>query len=294
MKHEGMDFRESLEHLARRVGIPLPEREQTPAEKRRRRQADRLRKVLALAARYFQYVLWQTDKGSAACEYLNDRGFSEDIVKSFQLGYAPDAWGALLNALTKRGHSPQLLERAGLVSPRQEGTGHYDRFRNRLMFTICDHRGRVVGFGGRTLGDEQPKYLNSPETPVFGKRKLWYGLHRAKQAVRRKEQALVMEGYTDVLAAHQFGFEQAVASLGTALSPEQAKQLARFAPEVVIAYDADTAGGAATARGLELFENSGSRVKVIRMPDGADPDDVLREEGRQGFARLLQEARPLV
>jgi len=294
MKKEGMEFREALEYLARRAGIPMPETRQTPAQKKRTRERQRLLEVIKLAARYYQYVLLKTPQGESARRYLEGRGVSPEMIDTFGLGYAPDSWTALFNALNKRGYSGDVLERAGLVSLRRDGSGYYDRFRDRVMFPIRDLTGRVIAFGGRILSEGEPKYLNSPETPVFSKRHTWYGLDAAKGVIRKKERALVMEGYMDVLTAHQFGFDEAVASLGTALSPEQAKRLVRFASSVVIAYDADAAGSDATFRGLELFEQLGCAVRVMRLPEGFDPDDVLRQKGQEYFLGLLEESPPLI
>jgi DNA primase len=286
MRREGCDFPEAVERLAARAGVRLPERR--GPNPRLQSQRDRLARVLDDASAFFREHL------PAAAAYLSRRGVSEETARRFGLGFAPPEWDALLRALTRRGHEPQTLAEAGLVAARPAGDGYYDRFRGRLMFPIHDERGALVAFGGRALGEDHPKYLNSPETPLFSKRRTWYGLHLAREAIRREGRAIVTEGYMDVVTAHQHGFTAAVASLGTSLSAEQAGALARHAEEVFIAYDADSAGQAATWRGLGILQETDLRVRVVSLPAGRDPDELLRREGAEAFRTALESALPLV
>ncbi|MCL6449744.1 MAG: DNA primase [Acetobacteraceae bacterium] len=292
MKKENLTFPEALELLARRAGVPLP-RAADPEARRREGERASLLEALEAAAQHFVQGLAGPD-GARARAYLEQRGIGAAAVQQFRLGYAPPAWGGLIESLGRRGFKPPLLERAGLALRQTDG-GWRDRFRDRLMFPIADPRGRVIGFGGRALDEaNQPKYLNSPETPVFAKRRAWYGLDRARAEIGRREQAVVVEGYLDLITAHQAGFTNVVASLGTALTPEQAMALSRLAPRVVIAYDPDAAGAAATLRGLELFPRFGARVLVAVLPRGLDPDALIRERGKEAFADAVERALPLM
>ncbi len=289
MKKEGLDFPEAVAFLARRAGVRLPEGRE---DARRRSEREELLRALAAAADWFGRSL-EGAVGEAARRYLEERGVSEEARRRFGLGFAPADGDALVRALGAAGFSVEVLVRAGLAAVGGDGRPH-DRFRGRVMFPIRDELGRVIAFGGRALGDEQPKYLNSPETPVFVKRQVWYGLDLARTAIRDSGQALVMEGYMDVVTAHQHGFTNAVASLGTSLSQEQAWSLARHAREVVLAYDADAAGGVAALRGVECFRKAGCQVRVARVPEGKDPDGFLRARGAEAFRRVLEEALPLL
>ncbi len=292
MKKEGLDFSAAVAWLARRAGVMLPEREASPAAVRQRQRQQELAEVLGAAAAYYHEVLCWSPLAEPAREYLRRRGVSEAVRDRFCLGYAPPGEG-LGKALTGRGFTPEILEQAGLLARNPRGE-RYDRFRGRLMFPIRDERERVVGFGGRVLGDGVPKYLNSPETIIFNKRRLLFGLDLARRAIREAGQAVVVEGYMDVIMAHQHGFANAVAALGTALSEEQALLLRRHTSEVVIAFDADAAGAQATLRGLEIFRRTGCNVRVARVPEGKDPDEFLRARGAAAFAAVLEQALPLI
>lgn len=293
MKLENMSFPEAARLLAERAGIDLP----GDGASGPRREGDIKALILEAneaAADYFNWALLQTRQGATALDYLRGRGIDEDDIVRFKLGYAPPGWDSLYKALTRKGLSPEILEAAGLIIKRKESRGFYDRFRNRVMFTIFDLHGRVVGFGGRVLDDSQPKYLNSPETAVFSKGSSLYGISVARDEIRASGRAVIVEGYTDVIAAHRAGVRTAVASLGTALTQNQARLLARYAKEVVLAYDADFAGEAATIRGMDLLSAAGLQVKVAVFPGGKDPDEVIRSEGRDAFVSMLDGARPLV
>jgi len=293
MKREGVSFAEAVRFLARRAGIPWPGRHLTPPEEARSRHRRRLLDALALAAEFFTARLMGGNEGEGARAYLVQRGISEETARRFELGYAPASWDALAKFLVRQGFTEQELADAGLVVPRESG-GVYDRFRHRLIFPIWDVHGQVIAFGGRALDDTQPKYLNSPESPVFQKGSSWYALHLARDAIRRDQKAVVVEGYMDVISAHQAGFRSVVASMGTAFTREQARVLQGYCSGVVICYDADAAGQSATWRSLEILRDLGLRVYVASLPAGDDPDSLLRREGREALARVLEGALPLV
>lgn len=288
MRAQGLSFPEAVRELARRAGIPLEEaREQRGEWERWLRAADG-------AATFFERCLAHPETGRAAREYLERRGVDPVTCRRFRLGYAPDAWDHLLRALASQGYEPQLLERLGFVHPRAEG-GWYDLFRHRLVFPIFDLQGRPVAFGGRALRDgDQPKYLNSKDSPLFAKGRTLYGLHQARDAIHHTGRAVVVEGYMDLLSCHQYGIQEAVATLGTALTLEQAALLRRHCQEVVLVYDSDEAGRRATERALPVLEEAGIQARVAVLPEGLDPDAFLRRHGRDEFLRLVDCALPLV
>ncbi|MBO8136693.1 MAG: DNA primase [Desulfotomaculum sp.] len=292
MLKEGLSYPEAVRLLGHRVGINIPESSGSYDSDKQKKEK-RLYKILEAAANFFhQYLLYH--KGETARNYLNKRGISEQQIKTFQLGYAPAGWNNLIEFLTSKGCNLGELEKLGLVIKNRQGTGYYDRFRNRIILPICDAAGRIVGFGGRALDNSNPKYLNTPETHLFNKRHLLYGLHLARKAIRESGYALVMEGYMDVIAAHQFGISNAVASLGTALTREQVKLLKRYTNEIVISYDADAAGVNAALRGLDIIQHMGCRVKVLQVPQGKDPDEYLRVNGAAKFKKLIKSAYGLI
>jgi len=292
---ENVSFPEAVRLLAERAGLSLSY-EETVAERKAREEKELLYRVNEAAMDYFKWALINTREGSLAREYLKQRGIDEATIGKFGIGYALPAWDGLLRSLTAKGFSAEVVVKAGLAvkGERGEATRPYDRFRDRLMFPIWDFNGKVVGFGGRVLGDSTPKYLNSSETPIFSKGRTLYGLHLAKEAIRSRGRAIIVEGYMDAIAAHQHGIGEAVASLGTSLTREQAGLIARYAEEVVIAYDADEAGRAATLRGLEILSGqAGLRVRVVGLPKGEDPDSFIRRRGPQAFIGLVNGALPL-
>jgi DNA primase len=274
MRRDGLDFREALSRLAERAGVELSAR--SAGEDRRRR---RLREALEAAIAWYREVLLQARQAERARAYLDERGLTAATQERFGIGYAPNTWEALSTRLRARGFTDTELSDAGLASPSTRG-GVYDRFRGRIIIPIRDASGRAVGLGGRILPDaEGPKYLNSPTTALFDKSRTLYGIDLAKGAVRRKKLAVIVEGYTDVMAAHQAGFENVVASLGTALTAGQVELANRYADAVALAYDVDLAGEAATQRGL--LEELGpvvSKVRVIRIPAGKDPDELIQTD----------------
>ena len=281
-----LDFPEAVEALASRFGVAIPKR---PSRGPRDEQREKLLAGVAAAQRFYAAEL--AKPGNVAAEYLEKRGVPESVAKDLGLGYAPPGWETLAKGLG--GTWPEaLLVEAGLMQSRTEGRGSYDRFRNRLLFTIRDERGRPVGFSGRALAaDDEPKYRNSPASPVFFKKRLLYAYTDARDAIRRRERTVLAEGCFDHLALYLAGVEETVASMGTALTSEQAAKLKRLAPKVVLCYDGDSAGRAAARAAIGLLLAQGLEVGVARLPDGEDPDDVRRREGAEALAARIDQAR---
>jgi DNA primase len=281
-----LDFPEAVEALASRFGVTVPRRAaRGPRDDRREKLLD----ALAAAHRFYSAEL--AKPGNKAAAYLKERAVSEDFARRLGLGYAPDSWDALSRALLPAFPESLLIE-AGLLQPRQEGkSGSYDRFRDRLIFVVRDERGRPVGFGGRTLSPEgEPKYLNSPESPVFSKKRLLYGLFEGRESIRKHDRVVLVEGYFDHLALVRAGIQETVASMGTALTPEQAEKLRRLCPHAVVCYDGDSAGRNATRGALQLLLAQGFDARVARLPPGEDPYDVLQREGPDAVARAIDQA----
>ena len=280
-----LEFPEAVEALASRFGVSIPRRERrSPRDQRR----DRLFEAVAAAQRFYAERLARP--GNPAAKYLEGRSVPPDMWKSLSLGYAPDAWDSLSTALS--GAFPEdLLIEAGLLQPRAEGKGSYDRFRDRLLFVVRDERGRPVGFGGRALSPAgEPKYLNSPESPIFSKKRLLYGLFEARETIRKHDRVVLVEGYFDHLALLRAGLQETVASMGTALTPEQAERLRRLCPRAIVCYDGDPAGRNATRAALSHLLALGFQAAVARLPGGEDPDDLLLREGPEALARHIEQA----
>lgn len=290
---ENVTYFEAIRLQAEKLGIPMPQKEKSEHELARDRHLDSLRKVNELAVNFFHNCLTMTGYGKAAKAYLASRGIQEDTIAEFRLGFAPDAWDKLSEAFLKRGISSELLVECGLAAQRKKDSGIYDRFRKRMMIPIADERGRVVGFGGRVLYDGEPKYLNSPETILFNKRRLLFGLDRSHQAIRQAGYAIVVEGYMDAISVYSAGVKNVVASLGTAFTLEQCKKLLRYAPEIYFSYDSDAAGQNATLRALSIAKETGAVVKVLVVPDGKDPDEFVRKHGTEAFREVVKKALPL-
>ncbi len=290
MEYEHMGFVEAVEELAGTAGLEVP-REAGAAPPADRGQQD-LYELLGRAADYYRQQLRQHPQARQAQDYLKGRGLSGEIAAEFELGFAPPGWDNITAAL---GAKPERLLAAGLLIRRDSG-GHYDRFRERIMFPIRDRRGRVVGFGGRVLGTaDGAKYLNSPETPVFHKGSELYGLYQARKAVRKLERLVVVEGYMDVVSLAQFGVRNVVATLGTATTTEHLQRLFRVVPQVVFCFDGDRAGREAAWRALENalpVLSEGRQINFMFLPDGEDPDSLVRQEGQAGFERRLENASP--
>ena len=309
MRTQNLAFGDALRLLAERAGVELPERRAETAEDR---ALERLREICASAAQFYHHQL-RTEGGRAARDYLDKRGLAQGTREAFQIGCAPDGWDHLLRYLADKGYSPDEIARAGLATAR-EGGGHYDRFRNRVMLPICDAKGRVIGFGARALDDAVPKYLNSPQTPLFDKGGCLYGIDKAIPGIREVGSAVVVEGYFDVVLLHQCGINNVVASLGTALTERQVSLLKRHTKKLVLALDADAAGAEATRRGLEVAiqvfdrkatpvptgrgrvryeETVDADIRILRLPEGKDPDEVVREDPAL-WHRLVAEAQPVL
>jgi DNA primase len=293
MRAESLTFVEAVKELAERAGVALPETG-TPVNQAQETQRRQLQEVAAWAAGRFQEALRRPGVSEPAKVYLQRRGVTAELAEAFGLGYAPDGWDNLMKAANRDHYSESLLEKAGLIVPRKEGNGFYDRFRQRLMFPIRDLQGRVVAFGGRVLDGSEPKYLNSPETPLFKKGDLLYGLDLAREAARRRNRLVLVEGYMDVIACHAFGFSEAVASLGTALTSAQANLIRRFTEKVLLMYDADEAGVQASLRAFEVLNREGLLVQVVSVPGAKDPDEFLRARGAEAFQSLLDAPQTMV
>ncbi|MFN2363216.1 MAG: DNA primase [Halarsenatibacteraceae bacterium] len=289
---DNLSFQESVLTLAERAGIEVDIKGGIDQEQMKLREA--IFSANELAAKFYNYLLLNKDIAKKAREYLENRGFKEDDIKKFNLGYSPDSWRALYKFLSDKNFNLEVLLKSGLIAAGKNNS-YYDRFRNRVIFPIYNVRSEVIGFGGRIIDPEDfPKYLNSPETPVFSKKKLLYGLNISKEGIQNKNEAVIVEGYTDVLTACRYGLNNFVASLGTALTREQANLLNRYCDKVYIAYDADTAGDKATLRGLEILRQAGLDVAIIELPEELDPDDYIKNNGSEAFINLETKAPDLI
>lgn len=287
MDYENFSFVEALKFLADRAGVVLPEMEYSKEAKARADRKTQLLEINKLAAQYF-YVQLKSEQGKTAHAYLTGRQLSEETIKAFGLGYSSKYSDDLFRYLRKRGYTEDLIRQAGLINT-DEKNGVYDKFWNRVMFPIMDVNNRVIGFGGRVMGDAKPKYLNSPETEIFDKSRNLYGLNRARTS--RKPYFLVCEGYMDVIALHQAGFTNAVASLGTALTTGHAALIKRYVQEVYLTYDSDEAGTRAALRAVPILKEAGITAKVIRMDPYKDPDEFIKNLGAEEFERRIGNAR---
>ena len=312
MKQENVGFGEALQMLARRAGVELEPRSPEAAQAEERR--DLLRQINQAAATYYHHLLLNSDEAARARAYLEERGLKHETLDRFQIGYALAGWDHLLRYLTGKGYALTDIHEVGLIIERDDGSGYYDRFRRRVMFPIRDHRGRTIGFGGRILGEGTPKYLNSPQSPLFDKSSVLYGLDQAKRGIRAAEQAVIVEGYMDVLMAHQNGFDNVVAQMGTALTEAQLKMLKRHTRRFILALDSDAAGDQATLRGLDVarqvmdhevvpvptarglirFEDRlAADIRILSLPLGRDPDEVIRKSPAL-WTQLLDQAQPVM
>lgn len=312
MKKEGWDFQEALQYLADRAGVTL--KPLTPQEKEKKEEYERLRILLEDAVNFYRHNLLKTEAGKEARVYLHGRDITDKTIETFGLGYAPDSWEAAGEYFQSKGYTEEELLQAGLVSERDSG-GVYDRFRNRVMFPIRDRRGRMAGFGARVLDPEDvPKYLNSPQTPLFDKRRLLYGLDQARKAIRSEDEVVIVEGYMGVILPHQHGYHNVVATMGTALTDDHLRKVKRYTKRIVLAMDSDAAGVKATLRGLEVARESLDRtqdlvfdargllhrearlradLRVATLPSGMDPDDVVNQDP-EGWQQIISQAKPIV
>jgi DNA primase len=291
MEYHKVSFPQAVKDLAERYHVTLPEREMTPYQKREKELSEAIYELNEIAAGYFHNILLKSDKGLEGREYLKKRSLNSDIAREFMLGFAPAEWNGLTNFLKAKKKDLDRAGQAGLLVPKEKG--FYDRFRGRVIFPIYNLRGQVAGFGARVMDKSLPKYLNTPETPVFHKGELLYGLHDAYEAIRGSGRVVIVEGYTDVLALRKHGFKEAVATLGTALTKDHIKKLKGYAKEAVVVFDADAAGKGATIKSLPLFLNEGMSARVIALPEGDDPDTFVNSRGLTGFNELLERSVPI-
>ncbi|HTY45623.1 MAG TPA: DNA primase [Patescibacteria group bacterium] len=293
MRYERLEFLEAVEVLSKKAGVALPE--PSVRDEKAAGLVTQLYKINEQAVSFFANAL-NSSEGFAARDYLAKRGISQDSVKLFKLGYAPERWDGLITHLRAKNNNLGLLEKAGLVLPKNGG-GYYDRFRGRIIFPIFDIKGRPLGFGGRVLSEAKTenlaKYVNSPETPIYTKGRNLFGLHLSKEAIRQKDYAVIVEGYLDFLMPYQSGLQNIVASLGTALTSEQVRLLKRFTQNVVMVYDPDTAGQMATLRTLDIFIEEGMNVKICSLPEGQDPDLFVRKAGIEALEVRIANAEGL-
>lgn len=280
VRYDNLTFPEALNILAKKAGVTLQRSEKSVAKKG---EKETLLTIHNDALHFFQQNL---SPHTRAQSYLEERGLGRDVRKIFSLGYAPKSWNALLNYLMRKGHKPESIKKAGLAV--QGSKGYYDTFRDRVIFPIYDLKGDVIAFGGRSIDGSEPKYLNSPETLIFNKSRVLYGLDRAKESIKHDGYALFMEGYTDVITAHVYGFSTAVAPLGTAFTPEHGKLIKRFTEDVILVFDSDQAGIKAAKKAANILFEAGLNVKVLSFPDKEDPDGFLKKNGRDAFGRLLE------
>lgn len=284
MDIEGYSFVESAKVLAEKGNVPL-EVDINKDSKRSNMPAGAQQMVEAhdLLRKFYHHLLVNTKEGQDALEYLLKRGFTEETIEKFQIGYSLDSWDFVSKFLLKRGFPAEYMEQAGLIIFREKDESYFDRFRNRVMFPIMDHQGNTIAFSGRAMGDDEPKYLNSPETPIFNKSKTLYNFHHARPHIRKKEQAVIFEGFADCISAVGAGVENAVATMGTALTDQHIQLLKRNTDQILICYDSDSAGLNAANRAVNMLQDHEFSVKVALMPDNLDPDDYIKEFGEKSF-----------
>ncbi|TCZ75572.1 DNA primase [Paenibacillus albiflavus] len=287
MEIEGYSFAEAVRRLAVDANIEVTWDQPSEADSQAGFERTTLMKAHELTAKLYQYILRNTDQGKEALQYVRSRGLSDKMIDTFGIGYAPANWDTLTQLLEKRGFSLPLMERGGLISARSEGGGFVDRFRNRIIFPICDTSGGVIAFAGRAFGEAQPKYLNSPETMLFNKSRSLFHLHAARPQIRKDHTVIIFEGFMDVIKAWSAGVHNGVATMGTAFTPEQADIIRRLAERVIICYDGDSAGQAAAAKCIPMLEKVNCSVSVAMIPDGKDPDEYIESNGQDRFVREI-------
>lgn len=284
---EGYSFAEAVRQLSTDAGIEINWDQAAHVQTQAGMDRASLLEAHELAAKMYQYILRNTDQGKEALEYVRSRGLSDKLIEVFRIGYAPDTWDTLSQFLEKRGFSLPLMERGGLISARSEGGGFLDRFRNRIMFPICNSSGEVIAFAGRSLGDVQPKYLNSPETMLFNKSRSLFHLHGARPQIRKQQSVVLFEGYMDVIKSWGAGVHNGIATMGTALTPEHTAMIRRLAEHVIVCYDGDSAGQAAAYKSIALLERENCHVSIAMLPDGKDPDEFIDAYGPERFVREI-------
>ncbi|MFP4083019.1 MAG: DNA primase [Candidatus Aminicenantes bacterium] len=290
MEKESLSFPEALNYLAEKYNIPLPQKRKLSPQLLK--LEEKIFNINEQTLAFFKKNLFNTQEGRQALDYLKKRNISEDIIQKFKIGYALNSWDSLLTFFQRKNIQPSVLEKGGLVLRRQKKEGYYDRFRGRIIFPIFNLSGKAVAFGGRTAFDDEPKYLNSPDTPVYSKGKLLYGLNFCKESIRSKREIILVEGYTDFIALYQAGITNISASLGTSLTSHQVTLVSRFAPRIVVSYDADTAGKKAALRAVSVCFEKGVQIKVLSLPSGLDPDSFISRHGVDSFENLVKNSTP--
>ena len=294
MKQGGLSFPDAARMLARRYGIDIPIQKMSPEQKRRISERESLFGINRMANDYYRRRLLESAAGKNAMAYLKQRGMTRETIDSFNLGYALGGWDNLKNFFTQKKIALALVEKSGLIVPRKNKDGYYDRFRNRIIFPISDAGTQIIGFGGRVMDDSQPKYMNSPETPLYNKRRSLYGLHLAKRHCREHDTVYIVEGYFDLLVLHQHGIKNAVATLGTALTPQHVRLLKGYAARVILMYDSDDAGIKAALRSIETFMKEEVDARIIVLPEGYDPDSFILEFGYESFMEAVSKAKGIM
>jgi len=290
MERENLSFPEALKYLAEKYNIPLPKKREFSPQLQK--LEEKLFKINENTLAFFKKNLFATKEGEKALDYLKKRDISEEIIQKLKIGYALNSWDSLLSFFKEKNVPPKLLEQAGLVLYNQKKDSYYDRFRGRIIFPIFSLTGKVVAFGGRTIFNAEPKYLNSPDTPVYSKGKILYGLNFSKESTRETGEVIIVEGYTDFVSLYQAGITNIAASLGTSLTSQQVSLPLRFAPRMIVSYDGDAAGKKAACRAISLCFEKGVQVKVLTLPPGIDPDNLIRKSGLNEFKNLIQKSTP--
>lgn len=291
---ENVSYYEAIKLQAQRLNIPIPTYRKNAHELAEEQERNELLKIHELAGSFFHNCLTKTSLGAPGRDYFYTRQINSNIIEQFKLGYAPNLWDKLYTSFIKRDIPKELLARSGLVIIKDTGKA-YDRFRNRVIIPIADEHGHIVGFGGRVINNnDSPKYLNSPETIIFNKRYLLFGLNLAQKTIKENDFAIVVEGYMDVISLHSYGITNAIASLGTAFTLQQCRKILRFTSNIYFCYDSDNAGQNATMRALAIASSNGANVRVISIPDGKDPDEFVKKHGAKGFRELIDKALPLM
>lgn len=288
MEIEGLSFPEAVKVMAEESHIAVPEGLGGPAHQPNP-ERDRLLQAYEWTAKFYHYLLKNTEHGKAAMDYLRQRGFTDKMIDLFQIGYAPDTWNTLVQFLSRRSFDLEEAEKGGLLTKRSDGGDYLDRFRDRIMFPIHDRSGKVIAFAGRILGEGQPKYLNSPESKLFNKSRTLYNLHQARPSIRKSRQIVLFEGYGDVISAWEAGVQNGVATMGTSLTENHASLMKTMADEVLVCYDGDRAGQAAAMKVIPLLENVGLNIRIAVLSDGLDPDEFIRKYGAERFMRQIIE-----
>lgn len=290
MEKENLSFPEAMRSLAQRYNLTIPQKSRLSPQLAK--LEEQIFKVNENALAFFRKNLFRTAEGERALHYLKKRAITDQIAQELKIGYALNSWNSLVSFFEGKGEEAKILEKAGLVLYNEKKNSYYDRFRGRIIFPIFSLTGKVVAFGGRTIFDEEPKYLNSPDTPVYSKGKLLYGLNLCKESIRGEGTAIIVEGYTDFLALYQAGIKNVAASLGTSLTPDQVSLAQRFAPRMIISYDGDAAGRNAALRAIPICFERGAEVRVLTLPSEVDPDNFIKEHGAEEFRILIQKSIP--